>query len=341
SSSRITGECWKGLFLNPVVVRGYPILRRSRRDTGLEIPLEMAASLVDATRLHAFGGQLCLKGFSAMLVPVEKVEKTVLWNLYYDATGARIPYLDMNRKQPGLGNIDVNMIRSSRHVVGWCSGAMYMFGDSAANYDIRSSNCWLQFNVKTSEIVTGGCQFSIGKKDKPVHISKQGYVTKLRWVEQRFIVMWDEEDKRGWLTKGTSALLHLLRASLIYSGKDKFSSEFLFDPKDFTDATQRFCSDSAIQVLLNPANRKLRLYKLEEESFDDVIEKADGSEEITTKVRRTYITLEHRIVELFEILEKLIDHEADNHASAKGVNMKPRLRSYLQGWDFRDICHKS
>jgi len=188
------------------------------------------------------------------------------------------------------------------------------------------------------QIVNGGCQFAIGKKDKPVHVTKQGYIAKLRWIDQRFVVMWDEEDKRGWLTKGTSALLHLLRASLEYSAKDRFSAEFLFDPKTFVEAAQRLRNDSAIEVLLNPANRKLRLYKLDEESFDDVMEKPDGTEEIITRTRRTYTTMEHRIVELFESLEKLIDHEAQGSASVKGVHMKPRLRSQLQGWDFHDVA---
>ena len=129
SSSGRAGHCWKGLFLNPVVVRGYPILRRPRRDTGLEIPLDMAANLVDAKRLHEFMGQFCLKGFSAMLAPIEVVGETVLWHLYYNAAGERISYLDMSRKQPDLDAINTNVLRSSRHVIGWCSDAMYMFGE--------------------------------------------------------------------------------------------------------------------------------------------------------------------------------------------------------------------
>ncbi|KAK0751264.1 hypothetical protein B0T18DRAFT_319853 [Schizothecium vesticola] len=128
SSSGRAGHCWKGLFLNPVVVSGYPILRRPRRDTGLEIPLEMAANLVDAKRLHEFMGKFCLKGFSAMLAPIEVVGETVLWHLYYNATGERVSYLDMSRKPPDLEAIDTNVLRSSRHVIGWCFDAMYMFG---------------------------------------------------------------------------------------------------------------------------------------------------------------------------------------------------------------------
>ncbi|KAK0724399.1 hypothetical protein B0H67DRAFT_640944 [Lasiosphaeris hirsuta] len=91
-------------------------------------------------------------------------------------------------------------------------------------------------------------------------------------------------------------------------------SEFLFGRDGFVEATQRFRNDSAIEVLLNPTNRKIRLYTLEEESFEDVV------------------------IELFESLEKLIGHESQGEAEAKGVNMKPRVRSHLQGGDFRDVA---
>lgn len=128
SSASLAGHCWKGLFLNPVVVRGFPILRRSRPGTGLEIPLDMAAGLVEAKRIHDFMGRFCLKGFSAMLAPVEVVGETVLWHLFYNPTGGRIPYLHLE-EQPFSGNASINTLRCSRHVIGWCSDAMYMFGE--------------------------------------------------------------------------------------------------------------------------------------------------------------------------------------------------------------------
>ncbi|KAM7224236.1 hypothetical protein V8F06_000017 [Rhypophila decipiens] len=115
------------MFRNPVVVTGFPILRRQRVDTGLEIPLHMAACLTDASRLHDFHGKFFLKGFSAMLVATEVIGDLVLWHLYYDAAGERISYIDVD-KDLCTGDIGVNLLRSCRHVVGWCSDALYMFG---------------------------------------------------------------------------------------------------------------------------------------------------------------------------------------------------------------------
>ncbi|KAF4997486.1 hypothetical protein FGRMN_3850 [Fusarium graminum] len=42
----IAGLCWKRLFCSPVLVYGYPILRRSIPKSGLEIPLKLAASIM-------------------------------------------------------------------------------------------------------------------------------------------------------------------------------------------------------------------------------------------------------------------------------------------------------
>ncbi|KAK4205949.1 hypothetical protein QBC37DRAFT_237583, partial [Rhypophila decipiens] len=89
------GRCWHGLFRNPVVVTGFPIPRRqSVEDTGLEIPLYMAARLTDSLRLYDFHGRLFLKGFLAMLVAMGVIGDTVLWHLYYNPAGDRISYLD-------------------------------------------------------------------------------------------------------------------------------------------------------------------------------------------------------------------------------------------------------
>jgi hypothetical protein len=64
-------------------------------------------------------------------------------------------------------------------------------------------------------------------------------------------VLWDEEEKRGWLANGTSALLHLLRTSLEYNKTDKFNSAFLFKSEEMEDASITHTADSAIEVLMN------------------------------------------------------------------------------------------
>lgn len=107
------------MFRNPVLVNGYPIPRRPHTDTGLEIPFNMMAGLIGTQRVNAFKGNLFLKGFSSMLVPVERFDDIVVWHFLHNADGARIPYLD--HSLPLLADLDFRSIETGRHMVGWCS----------------------------------------------------------------------------------------------------------------------------------------------------------------------------------------------------------------------------
>jgi hypothetical protein len=194
------------------------------------------------------------------------------------------------------------------------------------------------------QFVIGGCQFAIGKKDQPIHFSKESYIKKLQWARQRYVVLWDEEDKRGWLVNGTSALLHMFRASLEQFRHDDFSSEFLFDESAFQPppADQRFQAKTAIITLLNANNRRLRLYRLKEDITEETVIRPDGGRETWTKVRTSYTTVEDRVSELFESFEKIVDHQAQEESSTKGLDMKSWLsHNHLQGWDFRDVVMDS
>jgi hypothetical protein len=66
-------QCWHNLLRNPVLVKGYPILRRSEPNTGLEIPLNIMAALARALRATTFNKRLFVKGFCTMLIPNKQI----------------------------------------------------------------------------------------------------------------------------------------------------------------------------------------------------------------------------------------------------------------------------
>jgi hypothetical protein len=113
------GQCWHNMFRNPVVVKGYPIPRRSESNTGLEIPLNMMAGLARTQRANTFNGKLFIKGFSTMLVPTKHSGDLLIWHLLYNKDGNRISYLD--NTIPHVENISIFDLEKARHVVGWCS----------------------------------------------------------------------------------------------------------------------------------------------------------------------------------------------------------------------------
>jgi hypothetical protein len=103
-------------------VKGFPIPRRSRDGTGLEIPLNVLAGLIQAESADIFKGKLFIKGFSSLLIPTEHMRdhNQIIWHLLYDPDGNRISYLDGMR---GQEDIMFSELGTSRHILGWCLDA--------------------------------------------------------------------------------------------------------------------------------------------------------------------------------------------------------------------------
>ncbi|KAJ5984630.1 hypothetical protein N7481_006729 [Penicillium waksmanii] len=318
-STTSNAQCWHNLFRNPVVVTGYPISWRSETGTGLEIPLNIMAGLARTKRVNSFNKKLFVKGFSTMLIPTRQNGPTILWHLMYNIDRSRISYIQ--HTVPHLEDISIFDLEKARHVLGWCSEARYNAGAAEANYLITPSRLprppegciYNDVRLFKGQIILGSA-FSMGHKDTAIHISRNGYIEKLKSIRRRFFVLWDEEDKRGWLINGGSVLLHLLRASLKHDSMDELSTEFLFNPEDLQEASENRKTFSAIKVLANQSNRRLPIY----------LEKGN------------YLRLEDRVVELYDTLEKIMDYEVGiaTPSSAKSS----RARKYLEGWDFNDLA---
>lgn len=136
-SETTNGECWHGLFGGPVVVEGFPIPRRLEEETlGLEIPLNIMASLAQAHRVGSFGGKTVLKGFTTMLLPMKRTKDIVTWHLVQSRNGERISYLEADNFQ--TADIQMPELEKSRHVLGWCPEMRLYAGGSTV------SNFWLK-----------------------------------------------------------------------------------------------------------------------------------------------------------------------------------------------------
>ncbi|RSL81845.1 hypothetical protein CEP52_017102 [Fusarium oligoseptatum] len=318
------GQCWHDIFRNPVVVRGYPILRRVECSTGLEVPLNIMAGLARTQRVDRFNDKIYIKGFSTMLVPTRRKEDILCWHLIYNKDGNRISYLDSDLAQEqGVARLNLEGLR---HVLGWCSKSQVLAdgltNSAKAHYPVACSglpnpdeDCALAKTwVSAGRMIIGGPKFNLGTKDIPIQISRHGYVPRLQWLATKLVLLWDERDKRGWLINGTSALLHVLRASLKHDNEGALRDLFLCSPEDLQEPDNRFTADSAIEVLVKSKNRGLRLYG-----------EKDGD-----------ILLENRIDHLYNILERLIDHQADI-AGYCGEKLEGKPRKYLEGWDFEDL----
>lgn len=124
------GQCWQKLFLNPVLVRGYPIPRRPTGVKGLELSLDVMATLLQVSRVTRFGATPFIKGFSALAVLTQKLKGTILWHLIVNENSKqRISYNDSRiPRSRNIDQIEDMVLQSSRHILGWCSHVMNLTG---------------------------------------------------------------------------------------------------------------------------------------------------------------------------------------------------------------------
>ncbi|KAM0459230.1 hypothetical protein ACHAO4_002624 [Trichoderma viride] len=160
----------------------------------------------------------------------------------------------------------------------------------------------------------GGSPYMLGVKDTPIHISEDGYIPRLKWISKKIVLLWDEADKRGWLLNGTTALLHLVRASLDHGSEDEIKSAFLFKKGLIQNSKDPFKTNSATHVLINEDNRKLPVYR-----------NRDG-----------HIQFEDRVEYMHSILERLINYQIC--VSERLNELKGHPRRNLEGWDFKDLA---
>lgn len=196
------------------------------------------------------------------------------------------------------------------------------------------SSCALEgIEIHAGQLVTGTACISLGNREKPVHISRDGYFTKLQWISSKWIVFWEEGEKRGWLVNGASALLHILRASLTHS-KLKFKSAFLANLEDILDPENAMGADAALQLLTEEKNRSIPLYPDIAEYENSSTDLGKGKEPET---RYRYYRLENRVEHIYNILDKLIEHQT-NAEQRSGLRLHTRPRRHLEGWDFKDLA---
>lgn len=162
-----------------------------------------------------------------------------------------------------------------------------------------------------------------GNKDLPYRITRNEYIEKLSWVAKQYVVLWDAGEIRGWLVNGACALLHLLLASLHFNRTDPLGFAFQLNPTDIKSPEKTFTPRSAMEVLLNPDNLSLELYHTKE------------GEDIETRIPP--VRIRDRINQLYNILEKIMDHQAEITGRTSEAP-RDMSRGNLEGWDFKDLA---
>ncbi|KAM0475418.1 hypothetical protein ACHAP7_007317 [Fusarium lateritium] len=317
---------WKQLFYFPVLVRGYPILRRSVPKPGLEISLALAASIIGSDQVIQLDDRLLIKGFNMLMIATLVATDLMVWHLLVSEKGGqRISYMD-----PRLDGIGANT-----------SDSISLHRNPDAKQDIKAaglprSPASLRIDklyIEGGATVIGGFMMDINKKDQPFWLQREkDYPDLLNWVKLRPIVFYDVEERRAWLVDGASALLHLVRISLHLDTTDPESAyDWVYDSSKLKDKWPDVGGrQAAVNTLKNWDNRALGLH---------IIGKRPDANGVLVP---EYSTFEDRVKKILHSIEILIDQQ-EKAASQDGFRISQTWdpRRDIVGFEVMDIIGPS
>ncbi|KAK2018623.1 pfs domain-containing protein [Colletotrichum eremochloae] len=332
------GFCWFGLFGNPVIAKGFPVLRRGHEFDGLEIPLSVMAYLADASKLTLFNNQVLLKGFNVALVPSSRSGDIIAWHVVINKTGERLPYYDDRISKLKTQDESISMwnVHGSRHILGWASEALCNIGSPDANYHdlwtdpdfVRPGFVLEKFILQGGpEFLTFGVEIAVGKKDPSPAIrrGKDSYLESLELLENEYIVLYDTGTRQAWLSNGVNTLLHLVRASLKENLIGSSSRHYIFTDSKLRESADPCSSRAAMDVLEDEDNLQMPILR--------PVFRGTGSRNAQTESPSLFID---RVNQIRLSLEQLLDFQAQINTPGMPLHLAPR--SQLEGYVFMDIA---
>jgi len=154
-------------------------------------------------------------------------------------------------------------------------------------------------------------------------------------IGKRHFVLYDTEERRAWLADGVSVVLHLLRAYLqFYKEDDRVGDYFIFNSLDMVEARPGVAytgAKAAYDVLTNPQNQNLPLYRKKSVMSEERIAKLAGKLEVddVTTIRTTasHFTLGERVEQICHVLLQSTAYYDDlNTKSGYGWRIKVSLK---------------
>jgi len=353
------GTCWCSLFECPSLVKGYPIRRRPKPDTGLEISLGVMASIIRSDSVVQIDQKVWMKGFSSLAAISLLGGGVAVWHVILGDGENRVSYTDtrMDRIQAEMPEgFRLRTLETCRHIIGWCDDATDLCGKwpvqingTTGSYShviilghaiaslkatgsglprLPSSVVINRLYVEAGSFVVAGLNASANVKPQPIWLRKQkDYPNLLKWIKDQALIFYDVADSRAWLINGASALLHLVRLSLDRDENDlEQAFEWVFDPNalqsNWVGCTGRV---AAIKTLRDMGNRGLPLY-------------AKRIEMVNGNAVPVYETFESRVTDILHSLEILIDVQAEIANRDGFVVPQPRdMRKGVSGFDIVDI----
>lgn len=308
--------CWLPLFQRVVIVDGFPLPERSGGALGLEIPLRFMTELCGAIHAVEFDGGVIMKGFSTMLIPVQRYDDVIQWHLIFnDNLDDRLSYADgVSRcgKRLSLDEFGLNALATTRAVLGWCNPADIILGKPELDYDcISYSKCEVaksivripELTLGVQHIVSGAVKVSVGSKLSKYHLPRTGpYYSIINCASRTPVLLFDTDarDRRAWLVSASQLMLHIAQHRNI-SGDFTFGGKAIYIPfEGSAEDTLKKC----VSMILSDADNYL---------FKDMI------------------------LGIWSIIEYLIDQKVQRDSSPDG---EVALRDLLYGFEYKAVVEQ-
>ena len=316
-----SSSCWYQLFTNPVIVPGFPLAPRMHNEQGLEISIDLMAALIGARHAVAFQGGFVIKGFSAMLVPVKYSEDSIQWHMINNSTEERMAYQEASIRCPSrcsIEEVNEELLRTTRAFLGWWERAETYLGSDRINYDELdwSSARETRRSIKITggslgfqNFMAGQVNFVLGPKDGRLHLSQKGpFEARLRSAEKHPVVLYDNDDRRGWLVSAIEVILHVI------FGRNHLRP-YKVGNKPIRLAPRNPNSSEPIRLALIQ-NQHIQLYDNVQYTYGDAV------------------------LDLWSNLEILID-KTHAHDSASGFPVQNPFRNELHGWEIMSLVEET
>ncbi|PVH79239.1 hypothetical protein DL98DRAFT_655504 [Cadophora sp. DSE1049] len=213
--------CWQPLFHNAVIAKGFPISKRDG-EQGLEIELDVMQALGGAMYPVRVDGRTILSGFHTLFIATQFIKKdgkrnSAEWHFIYNTDGTRIE-LDSTLWELYKGNAvgtDYSQLCDARTFLGFYNIAELCLGTEDANYPkISYSNARLTRQHLELSSVTGG-QYVTATIARGRNENTNDFGMKATWeeilgyTEHLPVILFNTDDKRGWMVPALSVLLHM------------------------------------------------------------------------------------------------------------------------------------
>ena len=316
-------SCWFSLFDNPVIAHGFPIPERRNSERGLELPIELMATLGGGRHAIEFEGGLVVKGHSIAFIPVQQFEDTIQWHMISSSGGTRLRYSDLRRPRASQEQVNFESIRTKRAILGWSQVAQTLLGTARLNYkgidwseakeagrSTRLSGGGFGFQSN----VIGQLNFALGAKDGRLLLSQNGpFVKIVDLAEKTPVVLYDHYERRAWLVPALDVILHVIHAR---SCLDLYKSDSSKTKISYSDATAKISDRAARHALM--ASKDQQLY------------------EGTSPGEKAYYVRD-AILDIWSLLERMMERDAVI-TSTPGVAVQGTWQNKLYGWEFRALA---